>query len=1026
MMAAKYAWPILRVAQNMFAASSSDGRSRRGYARWMVAVAGCHSMNAGSPEATGSQPEDCVMTESGSTRMASPSMNWFTRIASGRGMNSIRVRLTKASMLMSAATLILLLSARFTEAQLAPTTAAISGQAVTPFGGPAASAKVFICPITSSGVPCTPTAPLFSDYLLTHEIPNPISTDQYGNYKAFLTAGLYTVQVKLAGQSQPTFVYYTAVSASVGTGGSDVTRIIAGDNVTISSTGSGGTGAVTINSTGGGGGGCAPTGTGFLVVSNGSGTCESTPGDFDITAPDTYTIPNPFTVDTGDGVTTNNNVFLRGDSTTVTSYLTTAIRSAEQVQVSSVTGMEISNSDAGQIDISDDTSSILSRIRMQGGKIQLSAPTGIRLESSLDDSVGANVTIVANGGVGSFGVINAGSIPYFDVSPFVAGGVVESRLPFVIRTPDANGEQADFRVDTFTSSPNTYTIQLARVNGTMMLYSGSLTANDCAQVNATGDGFVDSGAVCGTGGGGSAFSALTSGSNTTAAMVVGTGASLGVAGTGTIGATSVGGITITGTPSVGWVPTATSSSAATWQAPAGGGFITSLTTTGSSGAATVVSGVLNIPVYSGGGGAFSAISTGTNTNATMTCGTGCSMLASGTGSIAATKMSTAGTTTTVLHGNASGNPTYGAVNLTTDVTGALPNANLANASTTVNGTTCTLGSTCTVSAAASWSALTNPSGNLALTMASNTTTFTFGASTGSADLFKWVDTASNVGTGILAHFTTASGSSENPWQADSNGLGWEIDSTGVLKSVGATASGEVDLGGSSSGIAAIIAQAAAGTPTLTLPTSTGTFATTAASPINLNSTTGQLSCASCVVSASSLTNNAVVIGGGSQTSSTISADTTTTHALFATAGAPAFRALAAGDLPIATTSAIGGVKADGTTIGVSSGIISMSGVGSGTATPTPGSGVTSVTCNTASCTNLRGTFTVVGGSFTTGTAFALAWPTTTTAYVCEVSQNGGISLFGVGNSVATATGMNVTVANTIAASTLVINYSCRP
>lgn len=51
---------------------------------------------------------------------------------------------------------------------------------------------------------------------------------------------------------------------------------------------------------------------------------------------------------------------------------------------------------------------------------------------------------------------------------------------------------------------------------------------------------------------------------------------------------------------------------------------------------------------------------------------------------------TAGTTTTVLHGNAGGAPTFGAV----------ANADLTNSSTTVNGQTCTLGSTCTVVAAA--------------------------------------------------------------------------------------------------------------------------------------------------------------------------------------------------------------------------------------------------------------------------------------------------------------------------------------
>lgn len=55
----------------------------------------------------------------------------------------------------------------------------------------------------------------------------------------------------------------------------------------------------------------------------------------------------------------------------------------------------------------------------------------------------------------------------------------------------------------------------------------------------------------------------------------------------------------------------------------------------------------------------------------------------------------AGTTTTVLHGNAGGAPTFGAV----------ANADLTNSSTTVNGQTCTLGSTCTVVATAS-SALT--------------------------------------------------------------------------------------------------------------------------------------------------------------------------------------------------------------------------------------------------------------------------------------------------------------------------------
>lgn len=64
-------------------------------------------------------------------------------------------------------------------------------------------------------------------------------------------------------------------------------------------------------------------------------------------------------------------------------------------------------------------------------------------------------------------------------------------------------------------------------------------------------------------------------------------------------------------------------------------------------------------------------------------------------------------------------------------------------------------------------------------------------------------------------------------------------------------------------------------------------------------TSGTITCVTCVTSAASLTSNAVVIGGGLQASSTIPADTTTTHALFATAGAPGFRAIATGDLPTA-------------------------------------------------------------------------------------------------------------------------------
>ena len=95
----------------------------------------------------------------------------------------------------------------------------------------------------------------------------------------------------------------------------------------------------------------------------------------------------------------------------------------------------------------------------------------------------------------------------------------------------------------------------------------------------------DAGGACGVSGGGASFSATTSGTNTTASMVLGSGSSLDVSGTGTNNATKIGGITITGTPSTGYVPTATSSSAATWQAL--GGYPAAETHTASSSASLI-------------------------------------------------------------------------------------------------------------------------------------------------------------------------------------------------------------------------------------------------------------------------------------------------------------------------------------------------------------------------------------------------------------------------------------------------------
>jgi len=70
--------------------------------------------------------------------------------------------------------------------------------------------------------------------------------------------------------------------------------------------------------------------------------------------------------------------------------------------------------------------------------------------------------------------------------------------------------------------------------------------------------------------------------------------------------------------------------------------------------------------------------------------------------------------------------------------------------------------------------------------------------------------------------------------------------------------------GSTSGLVTITTQAAAGTPTISWPTGTGTLASAASLPIVLNATTGNLTCPTCTTSAASLTANQLVIGAGSQ------------------------------------------------------------------------------------------------------------------------------------------------------------------
>ena len=135
-----------------------------------------------------------------------------------------------------------------------------------------------------------------------------------------------------------------------------------------------------------------------------------------------------------------------------------------------------------------------------------------------------------------------------------------------------------------------------------------------------------------------AFSALTSGTNATAAMIVGTGASLAASGSGTITATAMPASGLTGTVSVAHGGTGTT----TPSLVAG----TNITISGSWPNQTITA-------SSTGATAFSALTSSTNTTAAMVVGTGASLSTSGTGSISANQVNGAAvpTSAAVLSSN---------------------------------------------------------------------------------------------------------------------------------------------------------------------------------------------------------------------------------------------------------------------------------------------------------------------------------------------------------------------------------------
>lgn len=127
----------------------------------------------------------------------------------------------------------------------------------------------------------------------------------------------------------------------------------------------------------------------------------------------------------------------------------------------------------------------------------------------------------------------------------------------------------------------------------------------------------------------------------------------------------------------------------TWSTPAGGGTVTSVALTvpgifSVAGSPVTTTGTLAVTAAGTSGGIpyFSS----TTTLASSALLTANAITLGGGAGAAPASLGSLGTTTTILHGNAAGAPTFGAVSLTADILGTLPVANGGTGVTTSTGT----------------------------------------------------------------------------------------------------------------------------------------------------------------------------------------------------------------------------------------------------------------------------------------------------------------------------------------------------
>jgi hypothetical protein len=229
---------------------------------------------------------------------------------------------------------------------------------------------------------------------------------------------------------------------------------------------------------------------------------------------------------------------------------------------------------------------------------------------------------------------------------------------------------------------------------------------------------------------------------------------------------------------------------------------------------------------------LSGVGTVTNTLGPLTAG----QLVIGNSGVDETVLGTLGSATTVLHGNAGGNPSFAAVNLATDVSNILPGAN----GGTGNG----------------FFAVSGPSGSLK--------TFTY----------------PNASANVLTSFAPVT------MQQGGNGADFSsIAKGGILSGTGSGTLGITTAG--TNGYVLTANSAAAGGVSWAAVTGTGTVTSiTFTSPLTGGTITGAGSagCPTCITSAASLTSNQLMLGSGLQASSTLGSLGTTTTVLHGNSG----------------------------------------------------------------------------------------------------------------------------------------------